>query len=597
MIILIEEKFKQIIKREEDTIKKETSSFNILGALRLISFMVIVYFSYKYIKEPLDIHFYLLLLNISIFIVLVIFHIKVKNRLNYAKKMIAINKKYLDRISGDWIGFTDIGEEFVDKTHRYSSDLDIVGERSLFQLINLSHTFYGRKLLAKDLLDPKYTKEEIKTRQEAIEELKDKLEFCEELELKASDDSIKNPQKMIGYFTESKKAYSKAIINILRIMPIIVVLLSSTIIMLKIQSLYRVVFFLFALQSIIWLVGMNKNNELLEKVSYLSSSLEDYLEILRLIKKEEFKSALLKDIKENLLSKEVSALTGIQKLEMIAQMISIRSNGLIYIVFNILFLWDYQSAFALEIWKNNFGKNVENWLHSIGEIEALMSLAVPLQIENGLTFPIIDNKNFKIDAKKMGHPLIKKEERVYNDILIDDKILIITGSNMSGKTTFLRTLGINMVLTNAGSATYSSELSLPIMDIYTSMRITDDLKNKISTFYGELLRIKDILDYSKTHKNTFFLIDEIFRGTNSKDRIYGAKNVVRNLNNSSLMGAITTHDLELCALDTHKRIVNYNFSEDYIDGKINFDYKIRKGKSTSTNAKHLMELVGIDLLE
>ena len=111
------------------------------------------------------------------------------------------------------------------------------------------------------------------------------------------------------------------------------------------------------------------------------------------------------------------------------------------------------------------------------------------------------------------------------------------------------------------------------------------------------MRIKDILDYSQKNKNTFFLIDEIFTGTNSKDRIYGAKNVLRNLNKSGLMGAITTHDLEICELDSHERIVNYNFSEDYIDGKIDFDYKIKKGKSTSTNAKHLMELVGIDLIE
>lgn len=278
-------------------------------------------------------------------------------------------------------------------------------------------------------------------------------------------------------------------------------------------------------------------------------------------------------------------------------MISIRSNGILYILFNIVFLWDYQSSFALENWKAKFGSNVETWLSSIGEIESLTSLTVPLQIENGLSFPKIDSSKFTINAKAIGHPLIKKEERVYNDISIEDKILIITGSNMSGKTTFLRTLGINMVLTNAGAPVFSSELSLPIMDIYTSMRITDDLKNKISTFYGELLRIKEILDYGKVHKNTFFLIDEIFRGTNSKDRIYGARNVLLNLNKNGLMGAITTHDLEICELDNDKRIVNYNFSEKYVDGLIDFDYKIKPGKSTTTNAKHLMKTVGIELLE
>lgn len=593
---LVEEKFKKIIKNEEERIKKESSSFNILGTLRIISFVVIVYFSYKYVKEPIDLYFYLLLLNIAIFIVLVVYHIKVKDRLNYSRDIIAINKKYLDRINGEWISFKDTGEDLIDKTHRYSSDLDIVGERSLFQLINLTHTFHGRKILANDLLEPKYSKEEIKERQEAVSELKEKLEFCQELELKASDDTIKDPERIVKYFNESKESYSKFMISFLRLMPVFVILVTGAVVLLKIQNLYRAVFFLVTIQIIAWLIGMNRNNQILGNVEYLSSNLANYVDILNLIKKEDFTSTLLKDIKNRLFSDDAS-LAGIKKLQSITQRISIRSNGLLYIVFNILFLWDFQNAFALEVWKQKFGADVENWLYSIGMVESLMSLAVPLQIEEGLIFPNIEASDFKIDAKGIGHPLINKEERIYNDILIDDEILIVTGSNMSGKTTFLRTIGINIVLTNAGSVSFSKELSLPIMDLYTSMRIADDLKNKISTFYGELLRIKEILDYAEDNRNTFFLIDEIFRGTNSKDRIYGAKNVLRNLNNKGLMGAITTHDLELCALDTDKRIVNYNFSEDYVNGLIDFDYKIRKGKSTSTNAKHLMELVGIDLLE
>lgn len=593
---MLEEKFKTIIEREEVIIKKETASFNIFGTLRLISFIAIVFFSYRYIKEPIDINLYLILFSMFLFIAFVLYHMNIKDKLNYSKGIIDVNKRYLDRISGEWIAFKDLGEEFVDKAHRYSSDLDIVGERSLFQLINLTNTFYGRKILSDDLLNPKYDEEEIALRQEAVEELKGKLEFCQKLELKASDDSIKNPRKMIDYFNMSKEVYSKTIINILRIMPLAFILVSSAILLFKIESLYRIVFFLFTIQSIIWLLGMSKNNEILGNVEYLTSNLGNYVDILKLIEKEDFQSSLLKDIREKLFSNDAS-LSAIKKLEMITQRISIKSNGLLYLVFNILFLWDYQNAFSLEIWKKNFGKCVETWLYSIGQIEALMSLTIPLQIEDGLSFPHIDASSFKIEAKEIGHPLIKKEERIYNDITIEDEILIITGSNMSGKTTFLRTLGINIVLANAGTVTFSKEFSLPIMDIYTSMRITDDLKNKISTFYGELLRIKDILDYSEKNKNTFFLIDEIFTGTNSKDRIYGAKNVLRNLNKSGLMGAITTHDLEICQLDSHERIVNYNFSEDYIDGKIDFDYKIKKGKSTSTNAKHLMELVGIDLIE
>ena len=596
MNILIREKFEKKIEKEEVKIQKESSFFNIIGTLRLIAFGLVVFFAYRYVKEPIDTYFYIIILSISLFIAFVILHLKIKDRLDYSKQMVDINKRYLARIDGQWIDFKDIGGEFVDKTHRYSSDLDIVGDRSLFQLINLTNTFYGREILARDLLDPKYSEGKIRKRQEAVGELKNKLDFCQELELKASDDSIKDPKKMIDYFTQTKEVYSRTMMGILRILPILVIVFSGAVLLFKVESLYRLVFLLFSLQALIWLLGMNRNNMLLGNVDYLSNSLNNYIDILEFIEKEDFQSTLLKDMKDSLFSDNAS-LKGIDKLQKITQRISIKSNGLLYILFNIVFLWDYQNSFSLEVWKKDFGNHVEGWLSTIGQIEALMSLAVPLQIEEHLSFPQIDKESFAIDAKDLGHPLINKEERIYNDILIDDKILIITGSNMSGKTTFLRTLGINIVLTNAGGPSFSREFSLPIMDLYTSMRITDDLKNRISTFYGELLRIKDILDYGEDHRNTLFLIDEIFRGTNSEDRIYGAKNVLRNLNDKGLMGAITTHDLEICELDTDERIVNYNFSEKYVDGLIDFDYKIRKGKSTTTNAKYLMDLVGIDLLE
>ena len=281
---------------------------------------------------------------------------------------------------------------------------------------------------------------------------------------------------------------------------------------------------------------------------------------------------------------------------MISEKINMKHSGVIYIILNILFLWDYRSVFALESWKKQYGNRVSQWINSIGKIQSLSSLSILNQIEENISFPIIVQDK-KIVAQACGHPLIQIEERINNDINIVDNILVITGSNMSGKTTFLRTIGINLVLLNAGTITLSKEFKSPIMNIYTSMRVTDDLKNKISTFYAELLRIKEILDYGKDHPNTLFLIDEIFKGTNSKDRILGAKNVLLNLNKLGLIGAITTHDFELCELDIHPRIKNYHFAEDYVEGKISFDYKIKEGRSTSTNARYLMELVGIEFID
>jgi DNA mismatch repair ATPase MutS len=323
------------------------------------------------------------------------------------------------------------------------------------------------------------------------------------------------------------------------------------------------------------------------------------MDILKLLEKENFESNKLNSIKEILFDGEYSSILAIKELDKITERINLRhNNALIYLVFNGLFLWDYECVFLLENWKNKYGLEVKKWIEAIGEIEALSSLGVLMQIDDRISFPTIDNSRLRvISAEDLGHPLISNSERVLNNINIDNSILIITGSNMSGKTTFLRTIGINLALAYSGGPVFATKMSCPILEIFTSMRVTDDLKNGISTFYAELLRIKDIINYAKKDKDIIFLIDEIFRGTNSEDRILGAKNVLGNLNKIGIVGAITTHDLELCVLDKYNRIKNYHFSEQYKDNKIHFDYKIKLGKSTSTNAKYLMRSVGIEILE
>ena len=292
-----------------------------------------------------------------------------------------------------------------------------------------------------------------------------------------------------------------------------------------------------------------------------------------------------------------SWIEAIKELDKITEIINIRSGGIANLLLNVLFLWDYQCIFLLEKWKNKYGKKVKSWIEGIGEIESLISFSVLNNINSHITFPkIVDGKS-GIIAEELGHPLINMEDRVDNDIKIDNEIFIITGSNMSGKTTFLRTIGINLVLAYNGAGVCAKSMELTLLDLITSMRIVDDLKGGISTFYAEILRIKRIIDMVETQDNMIFLIDEIFTGTNSVDRILGAKNVIGNLNKDNIIGMITTHDLELCALDSRKRIRNFYFEDKY-DGKtIKFDYKIKSGKSTSTNAKNLMNLAGIKIVE
>ena len=595
---MITERFNIRIKnyKEERALLKK--SLNLFSTLRLLSFIFILISTYKYIRTDYSkLFLYLVLITSMSFIFLVIYYNKLKNMLKFTESLIQINDRYLDRINGNWIDFPDFGEDFIDKKHRYSSDLDIVGGASLFQRINLSNTLIGRQSLANDLLNPQYDKEEILARQEAIRELSSKLDFVQLLEHESSKKTKKkDPGDIIEYFNEEKShSYSKGMKILLQFLPPLSLGVLGLSLILKTQFVYISSLILIITQIGLWVIGSKKNSLILDRVGLFKDNLEVYLGLLSVIEKEDFDSNKLTKLKSHLFADE-GAIKAIKKLDMISEMVNLKHTGVFYLLLNIFLLWDYRTVFSLENWNEKYSNSVENWINTIGEFESLASLSVLLQIENNVSFPIIEDDQ-NIIAKSCGHPLIEIEERICNDINIIDNIFIITGSNMSGKTTFLRSIGINLVLLNAGSVTISKEFNAPIVSIFTSMRVTDDLKNKISTFYAELLRIKEILDYSKENENTLFLIDEIFKGTNSKDRILGAKNVLKNLNNLGLIGAITTHDFELCELDKYPRIENYNFAEDYVDGKISFDYKIKKGRSQSTNARYLMELVGIDIID
>jgi DNA mismatch repair ATPase MutS len=230
-------------------------------------------------------------------------------------------------------------------------------------------------------------------------------------------------------------------------------------------------------------------------------------------------------------------------------------------------------------------------------VEALSSLAVIGHMYPQWTYPTFSQTGMRFEAKGLGHPLIPKDSCVRNDFKINRGTCVITGSNMSGKTTLLRTVGINLVLAYAGAPVFADKLECAVMGIFTSMRVHDDLGSGISTFYAELLRIKMIIDHSRRKLPMIYLIDEIFMGTNSADRITGARSVLKNLSKSWIIGMISTHDFELCDLEqeSNVNVENYHFVETYSNNEILFDYKLRPGRSRTTNAKYLMKMVGIEL--
>ena len=277
-----------------------------------------------------------------------------------------------------------------------------------------------------------------------------------------------------------------------------------------------------------------------------------------------------------------------KKINTLDTLNSIKDNLLFSLIMNGLFCVNlFSRTFLINFLKQDFPK-LQNTITDIEELEALISLTGIGILKEEKCFPIKSNQ-VEIQFTKIKHPLLKEEVCIANDFETLAQVNIITGSNMGGKTSFLRTIGINLVLMNAGTYVCANEFKASFFKIFTSMRVGDDIEKGISTFYGELLRIKKAMDYLN-QGNMLVLIDEIFKGTNYQDRIYGAKKVIKRLQNKNTIVLLTTHDFELC---DEKNIINYHVKEYYEGNQIKFDYKIRKGKCTSTNAKYLMEKLEI----
>jgi DNA mismatch repair ATPase MutS len=507
---------------------------------------------------------------------------------------VAINRQYLDRISGEWVTFADDGQDFAASDHPYTNDLDVFGPKSLYQWISTAKTCNGRQQLYKLLANPPKDLDTIVARQRAIRELAKRLDFCQNLECRGviSGMAAHNPEELIRYAEEPPSGGS--IIRFIRFLPILTVsafgsyLLDWTPIHLPVALLIAQTFIVFG--------GYKKVSVPLNRVYSFKESLGAFRGMLELIETEPFQDKYLSTLRMKLFDQTDSASAAMNRLESISNAIDLQYS-IYHLVFNIIFLWDIQCALRLIDWKYRYGQRVGGWLEVLGTLEALSSLSVISHIHPDWAFPEIEDQGQKIAARSLGHPLLPPEKCVRNNIEIDNYSSIVTGSNMSGKSTWLRAIGVNLVLAYAGGPVCARRFRCSIMDIYTSMEIRDDLLEGVSTFYAELTRIKMILDHSRLGRPMLYLIDEIFRGTNSLDRITGAQVVLRTLSSNGVIGLISTHDFELCELEKEpwSNFKNYHFEEQYLNGGIQFDYKLRPGRCITSNARYLMNMVGIDV--
>ena len=541
-----------------------------------------------------------------IFIAFVIRHGRIKAQAKRIAMLREIHDQYIARTVHDFSRLPDDGEDLKIEKHPFSGDLDLFGNKSLFHLISVAHTGYGRRQLQKWLLtaaDEKMDLDEILARQKAVEELSGQLKLVEELEASTQLNVKKkaSPQALLA-FIASEVVSAGAGIRLLRILSTVLLWVSFIVaLFLRGYAFFVPVFFL-AVQLFLMVISYKTNDVTFSLVEKFYPELRAYSNIFTSLESVDVKSEYLRSIKKRLYGegesegKERTASNQLQSLYKTCLLIQARMQPLLYFVLNLVFPFDELCLALLEKWRKTSGSRIPDKLLAIGEWEALMSLATMNVIyPDGAFAEIKDSYKPYFSAKGIGHPLIAENTLVRNDFELDKGCAMITGSNMSGKTTLLRTVGINAVLAYAGSVSPATSLKLSLMNIGASMRIEDNLGEGVSTFYAELVKIERIVKIAESGRPLLFLIDEIFRGTNSKDRTDGAWIVLKKLHKPSIIGLMSTHDYELCKMNTNGEVdlVYYHFSEFYDDDGLHFDYLLKNGMSTETNAKYLMKLVGI----
>ena len=592
--------YKEEISKKSEEIKSLNNMINIISTIRLVIVLLTIgsgYYFYK--KEQILLLISSVIIGFLIFTVIAIFHNKKIKRKKECEIYININKRGINRINGTFKEQEDKGEEFLDDKHAFSSDLDVFGRNSLFQMINSTKTKFGRIKLSEIIsLKSIPKKSEIVARQEAIKELGDKVNWRQELEVKSTfkKSGLKDINELIEW-----ASCKKEIKPLLKVVPYIFIAITVASIFLVVLGILPITYIILVFM-INYLVVKVLTKDLAEIISLFSNhkkDIEAYTNILGLIENEEFKSDLLRELQKRLKSENTSAVKEMRALKSLVDWLGDSSSNAYYLLLNVTILSDTFILRNLEAWRNSNGENLKNWLEIMGEFEALSSISNLAFDFDSWCFPEICNED-KVEGINLAHPMLG-EKAVSNSFILDSKngisrkVALITGSNMSGKSTFLRTIGVNLLLSYIGAPVCAKKFSCSIFSIYTCMRTKDNLEESISSFYAEILRIKILIEAAKNGEKVFFLLDEIFKGTNSRDRHEGAKVLINQLVGNGAMGLVSTHDLELCDLEESRNwLKNYNFQEYYEDNKIKFDYKLREGRSKTQNAVHLMKIAGIN---
>ena len=585
-------------KYEEDLAKLKKKQ-NLLGWLRLGVLVLAAVVAFYLFNYSLLFGWLAVVTGIAFFLAVVSLDTNNNKKISHLKLLIRINSEEIDSLNGNFIYKYD-GLELLPPVHDCAYDLDIFGKSSLYQLINRGNTEQGKQLLANNFLGPLLV-EEILERHEAIKELTPQFQWRQQLQAFSLQSPVtKTTQKRTEHWLgEDEKHFTgnkwKVIVWIYSLITV------ATAVAAALGYMSSAIFLL--LFVIYFLISGILSKRAIPSHHYLDSIVKETDTISQLIywiEEKKFKASLLNRLQTSVKIDNQKAHIQIKQLKNILNRFDLRERSpIIFIFINSFLFWDVRQMMSLNSWKRKNKQKLSFWYTLIAEFEVLNSLSTVYFNYPEWTIPVFSKEHFTLEAKDLGHPLIQPAQRVTSDFNLNSrgKVALVTGSNMAGKSTFLRCLGVNITLAQMGAPVCAKSFNLSLNNLMSSMRIADNLAENTSTFYAELKKLKTIIEAVNRNEPVFILLDEILRGTNSLDKHTGSEALIRQLIKQKAVAVLATHDVELAKLQNEfpASIDNYHFDVQVEGEELYFDYKLKHGVCTSLNASILMKKIGIEV--
>jgi len=565
-----------------------------LGNIRLLLAAITVLLAWASFRSRL-LSAWWLVAPVAIFACLAYWHSRILRSQEVAKRSVKFYERGLARIEDRWAGIGETGDRFNDPHHVYAGDLDLFGNASLFQLLSTARTRMGEDRLAQWLLAPS-TIEQISKRQSAVRELRDELDLREDLNVLGEDARVGvHPDELVKWAESSKQL---GIPWMAWVAPTLAGLAVVSAVVWAIWDLVTPFVIVVAVEAFLT-YGLRKSlDPVLHGTENAFRDLELLTGVLERVESHSFHGPQLQALQHELVSSGVTAHQAIARLRTLVDLINSR-HGMFVRLIDAPLMYSVQVAFAAERWRRAHGRAVRQWLAIVGEMEALLSLAAYSYEHLNDPFPEITQGDATFDVEGLGHPLLPAAVCIRNNVSISGqtRVLLVSGSNMSGKSTLLRAVGTNVVLAMAGAPVRASRLRMTPLQVGASIRINDSLQEGSSRFYAEITRLRQIVDFAGKNPPLLFLLDELLQGTNSKDRRIGGEGIVRALADRGSIGLVSTHDLALTDISgpLDGQLRNVHFQDELAGGRMTFDYTLHEGVVTKSNGLELMRSIGLDV--